>query len=66
MVRNMKRLLGIEWAKVSSYSLFRVILILNTVLFLLVIFVSSRIDISVPGFSWRNIYRFPNVWSSFA
>jgi len=62
----MKRLLRIEWAKISSYNLFRVILILNTTLFLLVLFVFSRIDISIPGFSWRNIYRFPGIWSSFA
>ena len=26
----------------------------------------SRIDVSVPGFSWRNIFRFPNIWQTFA
>ncbi len=62
----MKRLIAIEWAKISSYSLFRVILILNTVFFLLVVFVSSRINVNVPGFSWRNVYNFPNVWSGLA
>jgi len=62
----MKRLLKIEWAKVSSYNLFRVILILTAALFFLVVFVFSRIDISLPGFSWRNIFRYPNVWPSFA
>ena len=58
----MKRLIQIEWAKVSTYNFFRVILILALVLFLLVTFVLSRIDITVPGFSWKNIFRFPNIW----
>ncbi len=61
----MLRLIKIEWAKVSSYNLFRVILIMTGSLFLLVLFVLSRIDISVPGFSTRNIVRFPNIWQSF-
>lgn len=62
----MKRLIGLEWAKVSSYGLFRVILILTLSLFFLTVFAFSRIDISVPGFTWRNLFRFPDVWSSFA
>ena len=62
----MQRLLKIEWAKVFPYNFFRVILILTTILFLLVLFVMSRIDVSVPGFSWRNIFRFPNIWQTFA
>ena len=62
----MKRLIGLEWAKVSSYGLFRVILILTASLFLLTVFAFSRFDISVPGFTWRNLFRFPDVWSSFA
>jgi len=62
----MKRLIGLEWIKISSYGLFRVILILTLGLFLLTVFVFSRIDISIPGFTWRNLFRFPNVWSLFA
>lgn len=62
----MKRLLALEWSKISSYGFFRVILILTLSLFLLTVFVFSRIDISVPGFTWRNLFRFPDVWKSFA
>ncbi|MBN1387292.1 MAG: ABC transporter permease subunit [Bacteroidales bacterium] len=62
----MKRLIQLEWTKISSYGFFRVILILTLSLFLLTVFVFSRIDISVPGFTWRNLFRFPDVWSSFA
>ncbi len=62
----MKRLIGLEWVRVSSYGLFRVILILTISLFFLTVFAFSRFDISVPGFTWRNLFRFPDVWSSFA
>ena len=55
-----------EWTKISSYGFFRVILILTLSLFLLTVFVFSRIDISMPGFTWRNLFRFPDVWPSFA
>lgn len=61
----MQRILKLEWAKISSYNFFRAILILTGVLFLLVLFVMSRIDVSVPGFSWRNVFRFPNIWQTF-
>ncbi len=61
----MKRIIKIEWAKVSSYNFFKAILITTAVLFLAVLFVMSRIDVSVPGFSWRNIFRFPNIWQTF-
>lgn len=62
----MKRLIRLEWTKVSTYGFFRLVLILTASLFLLTVFVFSRIDISVPGFTWRNIFRFPDVWPSFA
>lgn len=62
----MKRIFQIEWAKIAPYTFVRVMLILLVALFMLVIFVTSRIDVSIPGFSWRNIYRFPANWQSFA
>ncbi|MBS0011649.1 MAG: hypothetical protein KFF49_09590 [Bacteroidales bacterium] len=62
----MKRLIRLEWAKISSYGFFRLILILTVSLFLLTVFVFSRIDISVPGFTWRKLFMFPDVWHSFA
>ncbi len=61
----MQRIIKLEWAKISSYNFFKAILILTGVLFLLVLFVISRIDVSVPGFSWRNVFRFPNIWQTF-
>lgn len=62
----MKRIIGIEWSKISSYSFFKVMLILHFCLFLLVTFVFTRMKISVPGFTFGNLFMFPNVWSTFA
>lgn len=62
----MKRLIGLEWAKISSYGLFKAVLILTLSFFVLTVLVFSRIDISIPGFTWRNLFRFPDVWPSFA
>jgi ABC-2 type transport system permease protein len=61
-----KKIIEIEWSKISTYSFFKVILILHFSLFLLVTFVFSRMQISVPGFTFKNLFMFPNVWSTFA
>ena len=63
---KMKKLFKIELVKNLNYSSFKVILILHYLLFLLVIFVSSQIDISVPGFTMKNLFQFPHVWESFS
>ena len=62
----MKKLFKIELVKVLNYSSFKVILILHFLLFLLVIFVSTQFEISVPGFTVKNLFQFPHVWESFA
>lgn len=62
----MKRIFGIEWSKISTYSLFRIVIILHTALYLLVTFVLSYMKIDSPGFTPANLFIFPNVWSSFA
>lgn len=65
-MKGLKRIVLIEWAKVAPYRFVRTMIILLVLLFVLVIFATSRINISLPGFAWRNIYRFPFNWSSFA
>ncbi len=62
----MKNLLRIEWVKTWNYTGFKVIIILHALLFLLVAFVISQVDITVPGFNVRKIYQFPNVWATFS
>ena len=62
----MSKLLNIEIIKLLNYTSFKVILGLHLALFLLVIFVSSQIDITVPGFDTTNLFMFPHVWSYMA
>ncbi len=62
----MKKLLQIEWIKAKDYSSFRLFVLMHFILFLLVLFIGSRIDISIPGFSVRKVYQFPYVWESFS
>ena len=62
----MKKLLQIEWIKASNYASFRLFVLMHFILFLLVLFIGSHIDISLPGFSTRNVYQFPHVWESFS
>lgn len=66
MGQYMKKLFKIERVKIWNYASFRVILILHFLLFLLVIFVASKIDISVPGLSMKNLFQFPHVWELFS
>jgi ABC-2 type transport system permease protein len=41
------------------------IIILHFILFFLVILVTSRLDITIPGFSTDYFYQFPNIWEFF-
>jgi ABC-2 type transport system permease protein len=61
-----KRIIGIEWSKISTYGFFRIIIILHFALYLLVTFVASQIEIEFPGITPGNLFIFPNVWSTFA
>jgi ABC-2 type transport system permease protein len=62
----MHKLLSIELTKLFNYTSFKVILGLHLALFSLVVFVTSQIDITVPGFDTANLFRFPHIWSYFA
>ncbi len=65
-MNKMKKLLKNELTKTLNYASFKVLMTLHFVLFLLVIIIASKIDIAVPGFSMRNLFRFPDVWATFA
>jgi len=54
-----------ELTKTFSYRAFRVIILLHFILFFLVVLVTSRMDITVPGFSTDYLYQFPNIWEFF-
>lgn len=57
-----KRLLNIERIKLLNYTSVKVLLGLHLTLFILVLFAASQIQISIPGFSTENIFRFPHIW----
>jgi ABC-type transport system involved in multi-copper enzyme maturation permease subunit len=61
----MRSIIQNEITKTLSYSAFRVIIILHFILFFLVVLVTSRLDITVPGFSTDYLYQFPNIWEFF-
>ncbi|MDX2442896.1 MAG: hypothetical protein QNK30_03755 [Bacteroidales bacterium] len=58
----MKKLFQIELIKTLNNSTFKVFLILHLLLFLLLVYVLTRVDITAPGFSTKKVFMFPNVW----
>ena len=62
----MKKLFQIELIKTFNNSTFRVFLSLHFLLFLLLVYVSTRVDITAPGFSTKKMFMFPNVWEVFS
>lgn len=58
----MKKLFQIELIKTLNNSTFRVIIGLHFLLFLLLVYVFTRVDITAPGFSTKKVFMFPNVW----
>jgi ABC-2 type transport system permease protein len=62
----MRKLANIELIKLLNSASFKVITGLHLGFFLLVIFATSQINITVPGFDTSNLFRFPHVWAYFA
>jgi hypothetical protein len=61
----MKSIFLNEITKSWSYRAFRIIILLHFILFFLVVLVTSRLDITIPGFSTDYLYQFPNIWEFF-
>lgn len=61
----MRSVIRNEISKALWYKPFRVVIILHFTLFFLVVLVTSRFDITVPGFSTDYLYQFPNIWEFF-
>lgn len=62
----MRKLFNIELVKLLNHTSFKVILGLHLALLTLVVFISSQINITIPGFDTTNLFRFPHVWPYFA
>ncbi len=61
----MKKLFNLEKIKALSYPAFKTLMIIHFLLFFLVILVVSRAHFSIPGFSIKGLYQFPNIWQFF-
>lgn len=61
----MKKLFSLEKIKALSYPTFKTLMIIHFLLFFLVILVVSRMHFSIPGFSIKGLYQFPNIWQFF-
>ena len=61
----MKKLFNLEKIKALSYPAFKTLMIIHFLLFFLVILIVSRAHFSVPGFSIKGLYQFPNIWGFF-
>lgn len=61
----MKKLFQLEKIKTLSYPAFKTLMIIHFLLFFLVVLVVSRVHFSIPGFSIKGLYQFPNIWEFF-
>ncbi|MFC2096203.1 ABC transporter permease [Bacteroidota bacterium] len=61
----MKKLFALEKIKALSYPAFKTLMIIHFLLFFLVILVVSRWHFTLPGFSIKGLYQFPNIWEFF-
>lgn len=61
----MKKLFSLEKIKALSYPAFKTLMIIHFLLFFLVILIVSRVHFSIPGFSIKGLYQFPNIWQFF-
>ena len=61
----MKKLFNLEKIKAIAYPAFKTLMIIHFLLFFIVILVVSRWHITIPGFSIKGLYQFPNIWTFF-
>ncbi|MCG8411142.1 MAG: ABC transporter permease subunit [Bacteroidales bacterium] len=61
----MKKLLNLEKIKALSYPVFKTLMIIHFTLFFLVVLSVSQINFSIPNFSIKGLFQFPNIWKFF-
>ena len=61
----MRKLFNLEKIKAISYPAFKTLMIIHFSLFFLVVLIASRVHFSIPGFSVKGLYQFPNIWEFF-
>ncbi len=59
----LKKLYKIEMLKLLPLGAFKAILIIHLALYVLVLILSTQINIQVPGLDFSKIYSFPHLWN---
>lgn len=59
----LKKLYKIELLKLLPLGAFKAILIIHFALYILVLTLSTQINIQIPGLDFSKIYSFPNIWN---
>jgi len=62
----MKKIIKLEFIKTLNYPGFKTIIILHAALYLLVVFIGSRIQLNFQGARLDKLVSFPNVWGTLA
>ncbi len=62
----MKSIFKIEFIKTWNYPLFRVLIILHAILYLLVVAIGSQFEINIQGVNVSKLFSFPHIWDTFA
>jgi ABC-type transport system involved in multi-copper enzyme maturation permease subunit len=62
----MKKLLKIELIKFWGSATFKALIIMHATIFLLVVFVSSNLSISIQGVNIQKLFQLPHIWQTFA
>jgi len=60
-----KKLFHIEYIKTLSLRSFKTLISLHFLLFIVLILIGSYINVSIAGFSFKNLYQFPFIWEFF-
>lgn len=58
-----KKLFNIEYIKLLSLGAFKAIIIIHFALYILVLSLSTQINIQIPGIDFTKIYSFPHIWN---
>ncbi len=62
----MRQIVRVESIKTLSCTSFHVVIGLHFILFLMVVLIASRLNITLPEFSTEHLFRFPHVWGFFS
>jgi len=63
-LNNIKRIARIESIKTWNYPVFKALIILYSLLFLLITLIASNIQINLQGVTILKVFQFPHIWNT--